>query len=168
MYFWIGFCIPLWYSNTCVYCRLYKSKSITCDDHLSCDYLACNYLQLHVKCYLRGLLYNKEVAALQKNLSSCPTSVPWDVEIRPCTSGSSNECQQRASRSTELQFLPSVTSISRSLFANSRALAKSFSSVVFLVRRSRQFGLTCRKAARCSEISSCYTFIGLHPRKRLT
>ena len=101
-----------------------------------------------MKCYLRGLLYNKEVAALQKSLSSCPTFVPWDVEIRPCTSGSSNECQQRASHSTELQFPPSITSISRSLFANTRSLAKSFSSVVFLVRRSRQFGLTGRKASR--------------------
>ena len=62
----------------------------------------------------------------------CPL-VPWDVEIRPYTSGShgSNECWQRASRSTELQFPLSITSISRSLFANSRALAKSFSSVVF-------------------------------------
>ena len=58
------------------------------------------------------------------------------------------ECQQRASHSTELQFPPSITSISRSLFANTRALAKSFSSVVFLVRRSRQFGLTGRKASR--------------------
>ena len=110
-----------------------------------------------MKYYLRGLLYNKEVAALQKSLSSCPTFVPWDVEIRPCTSGSSNECQQRATHSTELQFPPSITSISRSLFANTRALAKSFSSVVFLVRRSRQFGLTGRKAARRSEISSRYT-----------
>ena len=110
-----------------------------------------------MKYYLRGLLYNKEVAALQKSLSSCPTFLPWDVEIRPCTSGSSNEWQQRASRSTELQFPPSITSISRSLFANTRALAKSFSSVVFLVRRSRQFGLTGRKAARRSEISSRYT-----------
>ena len=107
--------------------------------------------------FLRGLLHNKEVAALQKSLSSCPTSATWDVEITPCTSGSSNECQQRASRSTELQFPPSITSTSRSLFANSRALAKSFSSVVFLVRRSRQFGLTGRKAARRSEISSRYT-----------
>ena len=103
-----------------------------------------------MKYFLRGLLYNKEVAALQKSLSSCPTFVPWDVEIRPCTSGSSNECQQRASRSTELQFPPSITSISWSPFANSRALAKSFSSVVFLVRLSRQFGLTGWKAAwRC-------------------
>ena len=109
-----------------------------------------------MKYFLRGLLYNKEVAALQKSLSSCPTFVPWDVEIRPCTSGSSNECQQRASRSTELQFPPSIASISRSLFANSRALAKSFSSVVFLVRLSRQFGLTGRKAAWRSEISSRY------------
>ena len=82
------------------------------------------------------------------SLSSWPTFVPWDVEIRPCTSGSSNECQQRASHSTELQFPPSITSISRSLFANTRSLAKSFSSVVFLVRRSRQFGLTGRKASR--------------------
>ena len=109
-----------------------------------------------MKYYLRGLLYNKEVAALQKSLSSCPTFVPWDVEIRPCTSGSSNECQQQASRSTELQFPPTITSISRSLFANSRALAKSFSSVVFLVRLSRQFGLTVWKAAWQSEISSRY------------
>ena len=109
-----------------------------------------------MKYYLRGLLYNKEVAALQKSLSSCPTFVPWDVEIRPCTSGSSNECQQRASRSTELQFPPSVASISRSLFANTRALAKNFSSVVFLVRRSRQFGLKGLKAARRSEFSSRY------------
>ena len=97
-----------------------------------------------------------EFAALLKSFGSCPTFVPWDVEIRPCTSGSSNECQQRASRSTELQFPPSITSISRSLFANSRALAKSFSSVVFLVRLSRQFGLTSRKAAWRSEISSRY------------
>ena len=109
-----------------------------------------------MKYCLRGLLYNKEVTALQKSLSSCPTFVPWDVEIRPCTSGSSNECQQRASRSTELQFAPTITSISRSLFDNSRALAKSFSSVVFPVRLSRQFGLTSRKAARRSEISSRY------------
>ena len=65
--------------------------------------------------------------------------------------GSSNECQQRASRSTELQFPPSITSISRSLFANFRALAKSFSSVVFLVRLSRQFRLTGRKATWRSE-----------------
>ena len=79
----------------------------------------------------------------------------WKLE--PCTSGSSNECQQRASRSTELQFPPSITSINRSLFANSRALAKSFSSVVFLVQRSRQFGLTGRKTARRSEISSRYS-----------
>ena len=109
-----------------------------------------------MKCYLRGLLYSKEVAALQKSLSSCSTFVPWDVEIRPCTSGSSNEWQQRASRSTELQFPPSITSISRSLFANSRALAKSFSSVVFLIRLSRQFGLTGRKAPWHSAISSRY------------
>ena len=114
---------------------------------LKIDYLASDYLRLRVKYYLRVLLYNEEVAALQKSLSSCPTSVPWDVEIRSCTSSSSNECQQRASSSTELQFPPSITSISRSLFANSRALAKSFSSVVFLVRLSRQFGLTGRKAA---------------------
>ena len=112
-----------------------------------------------MKYYLRGLLYNKEVAALQKSLSSCPTFVPWDVEIRPCTSGSSNECQQRASRSTELQFPPSITSTSRSLFANSRALAKSLSSVVFLVRLSRQFGLTGQKTAWRSEISSRYTIL---------
>ena len=111
--------------------------------------------------YLRGLLYNKEVAALQKSLSSCPTSVPWDVEIRPCTSGSSNECQQRVRRSTELQFPPSITSISKSLFANSSALAKSFSSVVFLVRLSRQFGLTGRKAARRSKISSRFLSAGV-------
>ena len=104
-----------------------------------------------MKYYLRGLLYNKEVAALQKSLSSCPTFVPWDVEIRPCTSGSSNECQQRASRSTELPFPPSITPISRSSFANYRALAKSFSSVVFLVLLSRQFGLTGRKATWRSE-----------------
>ena len=97
------------------------------------DYLH-DYLRLHVKYFLRGLPYNKEVAALQKSLSSCPTSVPWDVEIRPCTSGSSNECQQRASRSTELQFPPSITSVSRSIFANSHIIVKSFSSVVSLVR----------------------------------
>ena len=104
-----------------------------------------------MKNYLLSSLYNEKVAALQESLSPCPTFVPWDVEIRPCTSGSSNECQQRASRSTELQFPPSITSISRSLFANSRALAKSFSSVVFLVRLSRQFGLTGWKAAWRSE-----------------
>ena len=74
--------------------------------------------------------------------------------IRPCTSGSSNECQQRVSRCSESQFPLSITSISRSLFANSRALAKSFSSVVFLVRLSHQFGFTGRKAAWRSEISS--------------
>ena len=114
-----------------------------------------------MKYYLQGLLYNKEVAALQKSLSSCPTSVPWDVEIRPCTSGSSNECQHRDSRSTELQFPPSITSISRSLFTYSRALAKSFSSVVFLVWLSRQFGLTGRKDAWRSEISSRYLSAGV-------
>ena len=114
-----------------------------------------------MKYYLWGLLYNKEVAALQKSPSSCPTFVPWDVEIRPCTSGSSNECQQRASRSTELQFPPSITSISRSLFANTRSLAKNFSSVVFLVRRSRQFGLTGRKASRRCKI--CSRYIGGEP-----
>ena len=116
-------------------------------DYLACDYLASYDLRLRVKYYLRGLLYDKEVAALQKSLRSYPIFQSWDVEIRPCTSGSSNECQQRASRSTELQFPPSITSISRSLLANSCALAKSFSSVVFLVRLSRQFGLTGRKAA---------------------
>ena len=31
-------------------------------------------------------IYNKEVAALQKSLGSCPTFLPWDVEMRPCTS----------------------------------------------------------------------------------
>ena len=46
-----------------------------------------------------------------------------------------------------VQFPPSITSISRSVFANSHALAKSFSAVVFLVRLFRQFGLTGRKAA---------------------
>ena len=124
-------------------------------DSLACDYQH-DYLWLHVKYYLRGLLYNKEVAALQKSLSSCPTFVPWDVEIRPCTSGSSNECQQRASRFTELQFPPSITSISRLLFAYPRALTKSFSSVVLPVRISRQFGLTGRKTAWRSEISCRY------------
>ena len=113
-------------------------------------------LRLRLKYYLRGLLYNKEFAALQKSLSSCPNFIPWDVEIRPCASGSSNECQQRARRSTELQFSPSITSISRSLVANSCALAKNFSSVVFLGRLSRQFGVTGRKAAWHSEISSRY------------
>ena len=49
-----------------------------------------------MKYYLRGLLYNKEVAALQKSFSSCPTSVPWDVEIRPCTSGNSARKSQLA------------------------------------------------------------------------
>ena len=71
--------------------------------------------------------------------------VPWDVEIRPCTSDSSIECRQRASCPTELQFPPSITSISKSLFSNSRALAKSFSSVVLRVRLSCQICLTGRK-----------------------
>ena len=44
------------------------------------------------------------------------------------------------------RFPPSITSFSRSLFANSRALAKSLSSVVFLVQLSRQFGLTRPKS----------------------
>ena len=52
------------------------------------------------------------------------------------------------------RFPPSTTSISRSPFANSRALAKRLSSVVFLVRFSRQFGLTGRKAAWRSELIS--------------
>ena len=56
-------------------------------------------------------------------------------------------------------FSPSIISISRSLFANSRAFAKSLSSVVFLVRLSRQFGLTGQKTAWRSEISSRYTIL---------
>ena len=56
-------------------------------------------------------------------------------------------------------FPPSIISISRSLFDNSRAFAKNLSSVVFLVRLSRQFGLTGQKTAWRSEISSRYTIL---------
>ena len=112
---------------------------------MNCDYVWSTIYEVYST--IKKLQHYRKVSVLVQ---------PWDVEIRPCTSGSSNECQQRASRSSELQFLPSITSISRSLFANSRALTKSFSSVVFLVQLPRQFGLTGRKAAWRSEISSRY------------
>ena len=115
--------------------------------------VACDYLRWlpAITCEVLSTMFTLQKRSCSVSLSSWPTFVPWDVEIRPCTSGGSSECQQRASRSTELQFPPSITSISRSLFANFRALAKSFSSVVFLVRLSRQFGLTGRKATWRSE-----------------
>ena len=59
-------------------------------------------------------------------------SIPWDMEIRPWTSGSTNECWQWTSHSTEWQFPTSITSISRSLFTNSDTLTKSFTYQVLL------------------------------------
>ena len=97
------------------------------------------------KYYLRGLLYNKEVAALQRSRFLSILSVPWDVDIRHCTCGSSKECRQRASRSPLYpRQSSSITPIGRSPFA-SRAIAKPFSSVVFWVRLSRPFDSTGRK-----------------------
>ena len=107
--------------------------------------ITCEALRLRVKYYLRCLLYNKEVAALVSVLGQPSYLGTWKLDPVPLAVVASASREPFAL--PELQFPPSITSISGSLFANSRALAKSFSAVVFLVRLSCQFGLTGRKTA---------------------
>ena len=99
-----------------------------------------------MKYYLRCLLYNKEVAALVSVLGQPSYLGTWKLDPVPLAVVTSASSKPFALPNL-VQFPPSITSISRSLFANSHALAKSFSAVVFLLRLFRQFGLTGRKAA---------------------
>ena len=99
-----------------------------------------------MKYYLRCLLYNKEVAALVSVLGQPSYLGTWKLDPVPLAVVTSASSKPFALPNL-VQFPPSITSISRSVFANSHALAKSFSAVVFLVRLFRQFGLTGRKAA---------------------
>ena len=108
--------------------------------------ITCEALRLRVKYYLRCLLYNKEVAALVSVLGQPSYLETWKVDPVPLAVVTSASSKPFALPNL-VQFPPSITSISRSVFANSHALAKRFSAVVFLVRLFRQFGLTGRKAA---------------------
>ena len=125
---------------------------LICCKSITCDYMWSTFYEAYSA--ITKLQHYRKTVSVLVQLSYHGT---WKLDPVPLAVVTSANSEPVAL--LNCSFPPSIISISRSLFDNSRAFAKNLSSVVFLVRLSRQFGLTGQKAAWRCEISSRYTIL---------